>query len=119
MKTLTLTSEQEHWLKPYLQNPLSEEESFEDSQVRREIFESLAWPDRRPPPPAPALNSEVGLGETYEDCITGFTGVAVGYVQYLTGCNQALLVPRGIDLGKRPEASGSMSSGCCRPRRPE
>jgi hypothetical protein len=34
------------------------------------------------------------LGHTYSDKITGFTGVAVGYVQYLSGCNQVLLAPR-------------------------
>ncbi|MGM4911474.1 hypothetical protein [Rhizobium sp. 768_B6_N1_8] len=34
------------------------------------------------------------LGATYEDRITGFRGVATGYVQYITGCNQVLLAPR-------------------------
>ncbi|MBO9194366.1 hypothetical protein J5277_09635 [Rhizobium sp. 16-449-1b] len=34
------------------------------------------------------------LGATYEDVITGFRGVATGYVQYITGCNQVLLAPR-------------------------
>jgi hypothetical protein len=33
------------------------------------------------------------LGNTVKDRITGFTGVVTGYVEYLTGCNQALVVP--------------------------
>lgn len=33
------------------------------------------------------------LGNTFTDRITGFKGVAVGHVEYLTGCNQTLLVP--------------------------
>jgi hypothetical protein len=40
--------------------------------------------------------SQVGapLGLTVKDTITGFTGIVTGYVQYLTGCNQALVVPK-------------------------
>ena len=33
------------------------------------------------------------LGSTVTDRITGFRGVAVGHVEYLTGCNQTLVVP--------------------------
>lgn len=33
------------------------------------------------------------LGKSYRDVITGFTGVAVGHVTYISGCNQALLAP--------------------------
>lgn len=44
------------------------------------------------------------LGNTYTDRITGFTGIAVGHCEYLTGCNQTLLSPRGSDSGKRPES---------------
>lgn len=33
------------------------------------------------------------LGTTYRDKITGFQGIATGFVQYLSGCNQALLAP--------------------------
>lgn len=36
----------------------------------------------------------IKLGSTYTDIITGFKGVATGYVQYITGCNQALLAPQ-------------------------
>lgn len=34
------------------------------------------------------------LGRTYRDVITGFIGVAIGHVEYLTGCNQTLISPR-------------------------
>lgn len=40
------------------------------------------------------------LGITAKDKITGFHGVVVGFCQYLSGCNQALLVPK---LGKNGE----------------
>lgn len=36
---------------------------------------------------------KITLGKRYKDKITGFEGVATGYVTYLTGCNQALLAP--------------------------
>lgn len=35
----------------------------------------------------------IKLGMKYKDKITGFEGVATGYVRYLTGCNQVLLAP--------------------------
>lgn len=44
------------------------------------------------------------LVNTYTDRITGFTGIAVGHCEYLTGCNQTLLSPRGSDPSKRPES---------------
>jgi hypothetical protein len=34
------------------------------------------------------------LGFTVTDKITGFKGIVVGYVNYLTGCSQALVQPR-------------------------
>lgn len=37
------------------------------------------------------------LGATYRDKITGFQGVATGYVSYITGCNQVLLAPKSTD----------------------
>lgn len=46
---------------------------------------------------------KIELGHTYQDLISGFTGIATGYVQYITGCNQVLLCPRvkedGSSLG--------------------
>jgi hypothetical protein len=46
----------------------------------------------------------IELGSTYRDKISGFVGVAIGYVTYITDCKQALLQPRGKDSTKRPEA---------------
>ncbi len=40
------------------------------------------------------------LGRKYRDKITGFTGIATGYVDYISGCNQALLAPRIGDKGE-------------------
>lgn len=33
------------------------------------------------------------LGHFGRDTVTGFAGTIVGHIEYLTGCNQALLVP--------------------------
>lgn len=42
------------------------------------------------------------LGITVIDKITGFRGVVTGFVQYITGCNQCLVVPPlGADGGVR------------------
>jgi hypothetical protein len=48
----------------------------------------------------------IELGREYQDAITGYTGVAIGHVTYLTGCNQTLLQPRcGNDkIDARPVA---------------
>lgn len=37
------------------------------------------------------MTASIQLGATYRDAITGFTGVATGYVQYISGCHQVLL----------------------------
>lgn len=34
------------------------------------------------------------LGKQGTDRITGFKGIITGYVEYLTGCNQLLIVPK-------------------------
>ena len=46
----------------------------------------------------------VELGATYRDMITGFTGIATGRVEYITGCNQVLLAPK---TDKTNKLSGS------------
>ena len=33
------------------------------------------------------------LGITVVDKVTGFTGIVLGFVQYISGCNQALVSP--------------------------
>lgn len=42
----------------------------------------------------------IELGVTAEDKVTGFRGVVTGYVTYLTGCNQCLLMPKADKDGK-------------------
>jgi hypothetical protein len=37
--------------------------------------------------------SEIILGAEYKDIITQFSGIATGRVQYITGCDQALIHP--------------------------
>ena len=44
--------------------------------------------------PILGLKDQTVLGLTLTDRITGFTGVATGYVIYITGCNQVLLAPK-------------------------
>lgn len=36
----------------------------------------------------------IELGQTVQCRITGFTGVATGRVEYITGCNQVLVTPK-------------------------
>ena len=48
---------------------------------------------------------KIKLGGEYKDKITGFAGVATGYVKYITGCNQVLLAPKVKKGGDRPDAS--------------
>jgi hypothetical protein len=46
----------------------------------------------------------IELGMKCKDKLTGFEGVCVGQAQYLTGCNQVLLVPDHVgEHGKRPD----------------
>lgn len=47
---------------------------------------------------------KIKLGQTVSDVITGFKGVATGYVTYITGCNQVLVAPRMKEDGKAPES---------------
>lgn len=44
------------------------------------------------------------LGRYVQDKVTGFTGTITGYVTYLTGCNQVLLVPQVDAQGKVQES---------------
>ncbi len=45
-------------------------------------------PNKPTPAPRPGKRSSkmIELGRTYKDRITGFKGVATGFVEYLTGC---------------------------------
>ena len=44
------------------------------------------------------------LGKEYEDKITGFSGIATGKAQYLTGCDQVCLKPKVDKDGKMQDA---------------
>lgn len=45
------------------------------------------------------------LGYKVRDKITGFEGVATGYVTYISGCNQVWIAPFGLDKdGKARES---------------
>ncbi len=44
------------------------------------------------------------LGIEVEDVITGFKGTVMGYVQYLSGCHQALVAPRVDKKGELRES---------------
>lgn len=46
----------------------------------------------------------VALGKKYKDKITGFAGVATGYVTYISGCNQVLVAP-SVDAEGKPRDS--------------
>ena len=40
-------------------------------------------------------------GWKVKDKITGFSGIVIGTVEYLTGCNQALVVPDKLDKDQK------------------
>lgn len=44
------------------------------------------------------------LGREASDKITGFKGLIVGHVSYLTGCDQLLIQPKGSKPSERPQA---------------
>lgn len=46
---------------------------------------------------------QIDLGVTVKDKITGFKGVVTGYVRYITGCDQVLVVPQ-VKAGANAEA---------------
>ena len=46
-----------------------------------------------------ATSKKIKLGEKYRDKITGFSGTCTGLSQYISGCDQALLVPPVKDDG--------------------
>jgi hypothetical protein len=48
--------------------------------------------------------NDAELGKKYKDKITGFKGVCTGKCQYISGCDQALLVPKVAKDGTKREA---------------
>lgn len=47
----------------------------------------------------------IKLGKKYTDPITGFTGIATARIEYLTGCIQYQLQPKGL------KADGTIKEG--------
>lgn len=45
----------------------------------------------------------VKLGDTVQDAVTGFVGVATARVEYINGCVQFGVTPKAVD-GKMPDA---------------
>jgi hypothetical protein len=43
------------------------------------------------------------FGKEAIDLITGFRGIVIGFVQYVTGCDQYLITPRCESDNKKPE----------------
>lgn len=43
------------------------------------------------------------LGTRVRDMITGFSGVVTGFVEYISGCNQALVIPPVDEKGAMQE----------------
>ena len=44
------------------------------------------------------------IGKKVKDDLTGFEGTATAYCQYITGCNQVLVTPKGTDSSKHTES---------------
>lgn len=50
------------------------------------------------------MSAKDWLGYTARDIVTGFQGTVIGYVTYITGSDQCLLIPTGVgDSNKYPE----------------
>ena len=49
-------------------------------------------------------NNEVELGREVESLVTGFRGILMGYVVYLSGCNQCLVMPKVSESGDNRES---------------
>ena len=56
----------------------------------------------------------IELGMTARDTITGFEGVVTGRVEYISGCNQLLLVPKVDEKGAARDAQWFDEQRCAR-----
>ncbi len=61
-------------------------------------------PAPKSPPRALQGNDRVPLGSKVKDKITGFTGIVVGLVEYISGCNQVLVSPPVDKEGKHVDS---------------
>lgn len=48
------------------------------------------------------MNSNWMIGRTAKDKVTGFAGIVTGVVYYITGCHQALVVPKVKEIHEMP-----------------
>lgn len=46
----------------------------------------------------------IKLGHNYTDSVTGFSGIAIARIEYLTGCTQYQLQPKIDKDGKVPDS---------------
>ncbi len=49
-------------------------------------------------------NFSIHLESTVRDKVTSFSGMVIGRAEYMTGCRQYLVQPRGGDPAKKPES---------------
>jgi len=52
------------------------------------------------------VGKEAYLGKVFRDVVTGFTGTAVGYFSWMTGCDTAQLQPK-VDKDGKDVAAGN------------
>lgn len=51
------------------------------------------------------MSTSITLGKKYKDYITGFEGIAVARIEYITGCIQYELLPQGLQKDGKPKES--------------
>lgn len=49
------------------------------------------------------MKTEIKLGDKVRDTITGFTGIAVARTEFINGCIQWNILPKGDKINKMPE----------------
>lgn len=52
------------------------------------------------------------LGDQAQDIVTGFRGTVIGRCEYLTGCEQVLLIPKVDKDGKRTDGEWFDADRC-------
>jgi len=99
-----------HWLESAFENKQKQEEvnakdlqEFKEMEVLGAKIEVVCKLFKKQK--EVAMRSSVTLGAEYRDKITGFRGVCTGYCTYISGCNQALLIPRVGKDGKAPDGA--------------
>ena len=103
-----------HWLESALENKqkevaatkinkdLQELKEMEVMKAKIDIVRDLSKNQNKQ---EDAMKLSDMLGVEYRDKIGGFKGVCTGVVEYISGCNQALLIPRMGKDGKSPDGA--------------